>query len=60
MQKSFFTVSELADRWCVSKAHIRRMYLRGDIKATKLGRAVRISLKEIERAESEPIAASYT
>ena len=53
MQKLFLTVSELADRWSVSKAHIRRMYLRGDIKATRLGGAVRISLTEVERVESE-------
>ena len=51
MQKSFFTISELADRWCVSKAHVRRMYLRGSIETMRIGRTVRVPSTEVERIE---------
>lgn len=58
MTSKYMTVEQLAERWSVSQAHIRRLYLNGSLKTLRLGRVVRIPLKEIERLEKKAIAQS--
>lgn len=58
MTSKYITVEQLAERWSVSQAHIRRLYLNGSLKTLRLGRVVRIPLKEIERLEKKAVAQS--
>jgi excisionase family DNA binding protein len=43
---------QLAERWELSRETIRKRIKKGDIQARKFGRAVRISIGEVERLEA--------
>lgn len=43
----FFTVKELAERWKVTQRHVRDLINEGQIKPTRIGRAVRIAVREV-------------
>lgn len=51
--KPFYTVQQLAERWELSEAHIRRLYIEGHLKTFRSGRTVRIPESEVQRAEDE-------
>lgn len=46
-----FTVTELAERWKVSEACVRRLYTHGEIRPFRFGRTVRIPESEVIRIE---------
>ena len=47
--KTHLTVSELAERWSVSPAYVRREIWSGRLRAARFGRAVRVSFAEADR-----------
>jgi excisionase family DNA binding protein len=53
-KQTHFKINELARRWSVSHTFIRRAIWNGQLKATRFGRAIRISIREADRyAESQ-------
>ena len=50
-----YTVRQLADRWKVSEACIRRLYTNQEIRVFRFGRTVRIPKEEVDRIERENI-----
>ena len=48
-----YTVRQLADRWKVSEACIRRLYTNQEIRVFRFGRTVRIPKEEVDRIERE-------
>ena len=46
--RTHLTIVEVADRWGVSPNFVRREIWRGEIKATRLGRSVRIAVTEAD------------
>jgi excisionase family DNA binding protein len=49
-----FTTTELAKRWGISLRSVERAIARGEIRAIKIGRCVRISSKEVRRLLAGP------
>jgi len=49
--QKFFRIKEVAERWSMSEATIRRMIDRGELVATRFGTSVRISIEELRRHE---------
>lgn len=49
--RRFYTVGEVAERWEVSQALVRRLYTHGELQVLRLGRSVRIPESEVERIE---------
>ena len=48
-----FTVEEIAGRWSVSKAHVRRIIARGELQSFRMGRVVRVTPDALDRFEKE-------
>lgn len=48
-----FTVEEIADRWSVSKAHVRRIIAGGELQSFRMGRVVRVTPDALDRFEKE-------
>ncbi len=42
MDEAFYTIDSLAERWSVSRKTVERLIAKGDLKAVKMGRIVRI------------------
>lgn len=53
VQQKFFTITNIAERWQLSLSTIRRMIDRGELKTTRFGNSVRISLEEVQRHETD-------
>ena len=51
-EKKVYTVEDLAQRWNCSQMTIYRMIETNKLKCFKLGRAVRVTLAEVERYEN--------
>lgn len=51
-----YTVREVADRWKVSEACIRRLCTNRQIRVFRFGRTVRIPKEEVDRIERENIS----
>ena len=48
----YYTVDNLAARWCVSKRHVQRQIEAGSLKAMRVGRTVRIAAAEVALFEA--------
>ena len=51
---SAYSVDALADRWGCTSQHLYRMIRDGELKAFRVGSAVRIAESEVERIETTP------
>lgn len=51
-QDAYLTIPELAQRWKVSAATVRRKLASGELAKVHIGRVVRIERAEVERIEA--------
>lgn len=49
----YYSAQKLAFRWDVTPGHIRELIRRGELRATKIGRVLRIHPEEVERYERQ-------
>lgn len=49
----YLSAAEIAKRWSISTASVRRMILRGDLTYIKIGRSVRVPIASVESYEKD-------
>ncbi len=55
MKRRFLTLNELAERWYVLPKIIRIMIKRGQVRAYKIGRVIRINLDDVVVIERKAV-----
>ena len=55
-ENPFLAAADIAQRWSISVASVRRMIWRGDLAYVKIGRSVRVPLSEVQTYEQVHMA----